>query len=142
LTAAVTSSPAGAQDAPALSFGASTPVSITSATAGTATLTISSTAATSSALVFPGRLGSHWRATGAVLACFLFFGVPTWRRKSRAVLGLLVLFVIATAGVVACGSSGGGGTSNPGTTAGSYTVTVTATSGATTQTGTVALTVQ
>ena len=37
---------------------------------------------------------------------------------------------------------GGGGTSNPGTTAGTYTITVTGASGAPTETGTVTLTVQ
>ena len=50
-------------------------------------------------------------------------------------------------GVLACGG-GGGGISNcptsitPGTTAGTYTVTVTGTSGNITETGAVALTVQ
>src|ERR1700690_3613156 len=50
LTAAVTSSPAGAQDLPMLSFGSTSPVSITGASAGTAILTITTTAATSGVL--------------------------------------------------------------------------------------------
>jgi hypothetical protein len=45
LTAAVTSSPSGALEPPTLSFGSTSPVSITGAAAGTATLTISTTAA-------------------------------------------------------------------------------------------------
>jgi hypothetical protein len=44
LTAAVTSSPIGAQDPPTLSFGSTSPVSITSTAPGTATLTVSTTA--------------------------------------------------------------------------------------------------
>ena len=46
LTAAITSSPTGAQDPPSLSFGSTTPVDITGTSAGTATLTILTTAAT------------------------------------------------------------------------------------------------
>src|ERR1035437_8575949 len=44
LTAQITTSPAGAQFPPTLSFGASSPVSIVSATPGTASLTVSTTA--------------------------------------------------------------------------------------------------
>ncbi len=58
---------------------------------------------------------------------------------------LALLAVIAGSGV-ACGGggpgSGGGGTGIPGTTPGAYTITVTGTSGATSATGTVNLTVQ
>jgi hypothetical protein len=56
-------------------------------------------------------------------------------------LGLLVLFVVFAGGVVAC-NGGSSGSGNPGTTAGSYTVTVTGVAGTTTETGIVALTVQ
>lgn len=52
LTASVTSSPAGAQYPPTLSFGPSTPVNITGASAGTALLTITTTAATSAERAF------------------------------------------------------------------------------------------
>lgn len=61
-------------------------------------------------------------------------------------LGMLALIVALSGGILACGGGGsgggGGGTSNPGTTAGTYTVTVTGTSGATIASGTVNLTVQ
>jgi hypothetical protein len=59
-------------------------------------------------------------------------------------LGVLVFFAILTGGFVGCGGGGskGGGTGNPGTTAGNYTVTVTAISGNTTTQGTVSVTVQ
>jgi hypothetical protein len=60
-------------------------------------------------------------------------------------LGLIVLLALL-GGMLACGgkasSGGGGGISIPGTTAGTYTVTITGTSGATTATGVVTLTVQ
>jgi hypothetical protein len=60
---------------------------------------------------------------------------------------LLVFFVILAGALVACSggdssSSSGGGTGNLGTTAGNYTVTVTATLGTTTAQGVVPLTVQ
>jgi hypothetical protein len=146
LTAAITSSPAGAQDLPTLSFGSTTPVVISGASAGTATLTITSTAATSAVLVHPKLPGVPWYAAGgATLACLLLFGIPARRRRWQTILGMVVLFVALTSGVVACGgggSRGGGGTGNPGTTAGAYTVTVTGTSGTIAATGTLTLTVQ
>jgi len=145
LTAAVTSSPAGAQYPPTLSFGSTTPVTITGVNAATATLTISTTAATSGTLVYPKRPGVPWYAAGgSVLACLLFLGMPAHRRRWRSVLGLLMLLVALAGGVLSCGGGGGGGGGggNPGTTAGAYTITVTGTSGTITQSGTVALTVQ
>jgi len=53
MTAALTVSPNGAQDLPTVSFGTTTPVNITGTSAGTATLTITTTAPTSSTLVYP-----------------------------------------------------------------------------------------
>jgi hypothetical protein len=144
LTAAVTSSPTGAQDLPTLSFGSTSPIVISGANAETATLTISTTAATSGALVYPKRQGVLWYAAGgATLACLLLFGIPARRRRWQTMLGILVLLVALAGGAVACGgSSGGGGSGNSGTTAGSYTITVTGTLGSTSATGTVTLTVQ
>ena len=148
LTAAITSSPTGAQYLPTLSFGSTSPVTITSASAGTATLTISTTAPTSRALAYPAHPGVRWYAGGTSLAFGLFFGIgiciSARRRSWRTRLGALVLLGMLAGGLLACGSSGsgGGGTGNPGTTPGTYTVTVTGTSGNTTATGTVTLTVQ
>ena len=146
LTAALTSSPAGTQYPPTLSFGSTSPVSITGTTAGTATLTISTTAATSAVLAYPKSPGIPWIASGgATLACIFLLGIPTRRRRWRSMLGLIVLLALL-GGMLACGgkasSGGGGGISIPGTTAGTYTVTITGTSGATTATGVVTLTVQ
>jgi len=146
LTAAVTSSPNGAQDPPTVSFGSTSLVSITGAAAGTATLTISTTAAGGCTAANLMPRGVPWYpAGGAALACILLFGIPGRRRSWRRMLGLLTLLVALTCGVLACG--GGGGTSPcnviaPGTTAGTYTVTVTGTSVSTTAMGTVTLTVQ
>jgi hypothetical protein len=145
LTAAITSSPSGAQDLPTLSFGSTSPVNIGTG-AGTATLTISTTAPTTGALAYPARPGVRWYAGGTTLAFGLIFGVgiciPSRRRSWRMRLGLLVLLVILAGGLFACGGSSGTGTSNPGTTPGAYTVTVTGTSGTTTANGTVTLNVQ
>ncbi len=148
LTAAITSSPAGAQYPPTLSFGSTTPVSISGSNSGTATLTVYTTAATSASLADPVHRGFPWYTEGgAALACILLIGIPARRRRWRTLLGMVALLVALTGGVLACGGGGGGsigsgGNSNPGTTAGAYAITVTATSGTTTATSTVALTVQ
>ncbi|HTS34905.1 MAG TPA: choice-of-anchor tandem repeat GloVer-containing protein [Candidatus Solibacter sp.] len=147
LTAAITSSPAGAQDLPRLSFGSTTPVDITSASAGTATLTITTTAPTNKALAYPIPPRAGWYPIGGAaltLALALGIAVPARRRVLRSRLALLVGIVCLLAGLLACGggSGNGGGGGNPGTTPGIYTVTVTGTSGSITTTATVPLTVQ
>jgi hypothetical protein len=144
LTAAITSSPNGAQDTPTLSFGSTSPVSITGATAGTATLTVSTSASSSSALTWPERPGTRWyTGSGAVLACILLVGIPARRRSWRTMAVLVASFVVLAGGMVACKPGAPNNiTGNPGTSAGAYTVTVTATSGAITQTGIVSVTVQ
>jgi subtilase family serine protease len=152
LSAVVTSSPAGAsaQYAPTLNFGSTSPVAITGASAATATLTVTTTAASYSELVHPMRHdGVPWYGAGTALACLLIFGIPARRRSWRTMLGMLGILLIVTGGVLACGGGGGsgggggGGTSIPGTTAGAYTVTVTCTSGGTTLAiGTLTLNVQ
>jgi hypothetical protein len=149
LAAAITSSPAGAEYLPTLSFGSTSPVTITGASAASATLTISTTAATSAVLVRPKRPGTPWYlADGASLACILLFCVPVRRRKWQKTLSLFVFLLLLTGGALSCGgggSSGGGGGGGggiSGTTAGNYVITVTGTSGTITATATVNLTVQ
>jgi len=125
-------------------------VSITGTNAGTATLTVLTTAPTKAASIFPERRGLPWYTSGgAVLACVLLFGIRPIRRSWQTMLGMLLLLVTLAGGVLACGggggsgsNGGGGGTTNPGTTAGTYTVTVSGTSGAASVTSTVTLIVQ
>jgi hypothetical protein len=123
-------------------------VSITGTNSGTATLTISTTAATSALLYNPEHHGFPWHTEGgAALACILLIGIPARRRRWRTMLGMLALLVTLSGGVLACGGGGCGGigtgaNNNPGTTAGAYTITVSGTSGTTTATGTVTLNVQ
>jgi hypothetical protein len=148
LTAAITLSPLSAQDLPTVSFGSAGPATIVSAAGGTATLTIGTTAATSAAMSYPARSGMRWISTGgATLAGLLLLWIPR-RRRWRTFLGLVTLLVALTGGVVSCGSgngsvSGGGGSSgNSGTTAGTYIITVTGTSGSLTSSGTMVLIVE
>ncbi len=145
LTAVITSSPSGAQDTPTLNFGSTSPVNIPSASAGTATLTISTTAAAGAALAHSAYPGGGWRVSGgAALACLLLFCIPA-RRRWRTLFAMGALLVSLAGGVLACGGSfsiTAVGDPNPGTTPGAYTITVTGASGATKAAGTVALTVQ
>jgi hypothetical protein len=134
LSCVTTSTPTSPND-PATCSVTTQPPAITGSAAVTGTVTINTTAAT--ALNKPMQL--FWPSTGgAVLAFALFFGIPKRRRNWLMMIGLLVLFVSGAA--IGCGGGGsssgggGGGTSNPGTTTGAYTFTVTATSGSISQT--------
>jgi hypothetical protein len=142
LSAVVTSGPNSAVDPPTLSFGTTTPVNISKANAETATLTISTTAAKSAALVRPMRPGSRWLAAETTISlCLLLFGFAGDRKRWRNLFGI-ASFLVITAGFAACGAGGGGGgLGNAGTTPGNYTITVTGSSGSLTQTTTLSLTV-
>jgi hypothetical protein len=150
LTASITASPAGAVNLPTLSFGATSPVEISSASAQTATLTISTTAPTSNFRAdapnsVQPRHGRWLALGGASLACVLLFGVPARRRNWTAQISLLAALALLSSALFACsGGSGntGGGGGTPGTTPGGYTATVTATSGSVTATNTITITVQ
>jgi hypothetical protein len=128
---------------PTVSFGSTSSVLVTGNDAVTATLTISTTPATSSALSQPKRPGNRWHRTESVVfACVLLFFIPTRHRRWQSWLRLFFLLVALAGGVLACG--GGGpppNKGNPGTTAGAYTITITGMSGSLNETGTVALTV-
>ena len=109
---------------------------------------MTTTAATTGALARPDRpksLGAPWYAAGGTtLACLLFFGIPARRRRWRTILGMFVLLALLAGGLASCGgksNGGGGGGGNSGTTTGTYTITVTGTSGSIVQTTTVTLTV-
>jgi trimeric autotransporter adhesin len=148
LSCAVSSGPTGGADAPTCSVTA--PPAISGTTPVTATLTISTTPASSAALHDPMRR-TFQVGGGVALAALLFFSVPGRRRRLKTLLGLLLSAAVADAGI-GCGSAvnntpttpanpGAPTNTTPGTTPGSYTVTVTGTSGATTVTTPVSITV-
>jgi hypothetical protein len=135
LTCAVTSSPSNSIDPPTCSV--TQPPAITGATAVAATLTVSTTPSSAA-------LRNPWSAfgSGSALAALFFVLVPRRRRAWLAILGLL-LFVVVVAGVGGCANTSGQITQqNQGTTAGTYTVTVTGTSGSLKQSTAVQVTVK
>jgi len=109
----------------------STPVSM----GGTAIATVTTTAPSTAALVYPNVRGNGkgWMGAGggAVLAFLVFLGIPARRRSWRSMLGMLVLMA-ALGGLAGCGTGGGsggggGGQSDPGTATGTYTFQIQAT---------------
>ena len=144
LTAAVTASPQGTQDVPTVSFGSTGMVNLTATAGGSGTLTISTTAATTGALIQPARNPKHLElAGGTALACLLLLGFSQKRRSWPKRLTVLIFMTAITGGMVGCSSNSPSSTTgNSGTTPGNYVVTVTATSGATSATIPINLTVQ
>jgi trimeric autotransporter adhesin len=139
LSCAVTTSITNPNDPPTCSIPSS--VNITGSTATSATLTVSSTAATTAALHNSIRK-TFAPAGGALFAIAVFFVLPRRRRRWSYVAGLIAATMLAS--VTGCGGSATPHSipTNPGTTAGSYTVTITGTSaGITAQTTTVAVTI-
>jgi hypothetical protein len=140
LTAAVTSSPSGAQDPPTLSFGSASSVNISGTTPVTAALTIATTAAVGCSQAQQTHREVPWyTGGGAILAFVMLFGIPARRRRWRAALSMAALLIIVAGSLLACGG-GSNSTCNGttgGTTPGSYTITVTGTgpSGAALATG-------
>jgi hypothetical protein len=146
LSAAVTASPTGAQDLPTFTWSPSNLVTMNGTNSPTATLIVSTTAATSSANVPQIDPFGRWYSTGgATLACVLLFWIPSRRHALRNLLGMAALCAALSCGAIACGGSSNSGTTqsgNSGTTTGAYTVTITGTSGRTTVTKMLSLTVQ
>jgi hypothetical protein len=64
----------------------------------------------------------------------LFFGIPARRRSWRAMLGMIALLVALAGGLAGCNHNTPTPTGNAGTTAGTYSVTITGTSGSLTVT--------
>ena len=127
-------SPSGAVDTPTCLPAA--PAVISGAAPVTASLTINTTAASAAALHNP--LEQIFTVSGSVgMAAMLFFRLPIHRRRWKTLLCLLLIAEFAGA-AIGCGGTAystaapaSPGTADPGTTAGSYTVKVTGTSGAT-----------
>jgi hypothetical protein len=110
------------------------------ANSGSTTLTVSTTAARSTRLEGP----AWWTTSfGATLAGVFLLGSGSRRRAWRRLLSLMAVTCLIT--IASCGGGGGSsssGNTDPGTPAGSSTVTVTATSGTLTHTIMFTLTVQ
>ncbi|MGH9344056.1 MAG: Ig-like domain repeat protein [Terriglobia bacterium] len=149
LSAVILSSPAGAVAQPTFSFGATSPVSITSTGSGTAILTVNTTNSASAALAPPAQPTTPLDIPGLfALAGLLLVAVPGWRRFCcRLCFGKGIAFAclwagMMCAGLTGCGSSSISAISAPGTTPGNYLVQITGTSGSLTATGDLMLTVQ
>jgi Chitobiase/beta-hexosaminidase C-terminal domain/Legume lectin domain len=136
LACAITSSPSGAIDPPTCSVAQ--PGAISGSQPVTSTLTIDTTKTGTAALHNPFKRMLTLGGGGTVLA-LLFFCLPLRRRRWPALLGMLLL---AFAAIAANGCGGHTTLNQTGTTAGTYTVTVTGSSGSVQQTTSVAVTVQ
>jgi hypothetical protein len=145
LTCTVSRGPMGATDAPTCSITA--PPAITGGTSVTATLTVSTTAATAAAYGQPVARAQHpsrgLAIGGSVIAItsLLWFGFPIRRQRTITRLGMVLISTLIGA---ASGCGGGKATAlpaNPGTTPGAYVVTVTGTSGSIVATTVVTVTV-
>jgi len=143
--------PATAVDLPTCSVPASP--AITGTTAVSATLTVNTTAASTSSNATGQAVtafrNQHNRMSalggGGALVGFLFFGLPSRRPRAKTLLSLLLLGAFAAI-VMGCGGAQKAANpvttpANPGTTVGSYMVTVTGSSGTLTASTTVAVTV-
>ncbi len=146
-TGAISLSCAITPTAPSDPATCSVPASVNISGSGpqTTTLTVNTTAP--NAAINPGRRSLWTSVNGAALACILLVGIPARRRRWSCRLRMLVLLFSVIGTSLGCGGGGsvgggGGGGGGGGTTPGTYTITVTGTSGTLTQTGTVSLTVQ
>jgi trimeric autotransporter adhesin len=144
ISCAVTSMPADAVN-PVTCGVSPASVAISGTSSSTSVLTIGSTAKGTAALYAP----QEWMrgVGGTVFALGLFFCVPTRRRRQlrivAALLAMVALGALVGCGGASAGAGGGGKTVPPGTTTGTYVVTVTAIPvGAAAQTTTVNVTVQ
>jgi hypothetical protein len=143
LTCSIAGQNSNDQKIPTCSFSPAQ-INVTSNQSVSSTLTIGSTAATTSALRFPpggkSRPGQLYAAGGTVLATILLLGITPRRLRRRYLIALIAIF-LSISWVTACGGGGsgattgggggkgggggggGGGTTIPGTSADSYTVT-------------------
>lgn len=118
---------------------------INGATTTNATLTVTTTAPQQVASIRdkPSTLAPS--LAGAFLAGFIWFGIPAVRRRRFGSAILLALFLLSldAVGCSSKGSGGGGGAqSNPGTPVGTYTVVLTGTSGTSSHSINVSVSVQ
>lgn len=140
---ACTSGLPGGTPAPACTFS-TTPITVAGSSPSTVTLTISTTARTTTTVEARPPIGPFF-ATLLPLSGLAFVGIgrnPQLRGKTR-ILGGLLFLVLMTLLLLqpACGGSSSS-TTTTGTPAGTYTVVITATSGTFSQTTPISLTVQ
>jgi hypothetical protein len=116
---------------------------ISGATAATSTLTVTTTASQQLASISDQTPRLAPTIAGAVLSGCLWFGIPAFRRR-RFASSIFLALLVGVMGAVGCsgGSSGGGGQADPGTPAGSYTLVLTGTSGTSSHSVNVSVTVQ
>lgn len=132
LTCAVTTAMSGVTDMPTCSFTSTPTITLTTTTtSGSDTLDFNTTAASSIFVPTSRRHGPEPNGLllgeiGAVLASMFLLGLTVKKRRGVVLLATAILAVVVIG--TSCGSNGGStGGGNPGTTAGAYSVTVTAT---------------
>jgi CotH kinase protein/Bacterial Ig-like domain (group 3) len=143
LSAAITSSPAGASNLPILNFRSDNPLSILSGPEN-ATLSITTFGPVRADARPSGR--GIFGAGGLALAGVLLLGLGAKRRRWSALLGVSLLAILL-AGLAGCQGGSAQKSANdepvsPGTTPGAYVITVTATSGTVTAQSTINLEVK
>ena len=125
------------------------PINVTSTATEQTTLTIASSTTYTPPTGYVARVVAPPRhgglrfaiATTMPLAACLLFGAAR-RRKFLAMLPIVLLGLVVTAGVAGCSGGGGGGSMTVPTPTGTSQVTVTATSGAVSKSAVITLTVQ
>jgi len=144
LRASITSMPPGAQELPALTFGANGQVEVTGTEPATAILSISTGAAgVSPCGSTPVARGGFYVAGGTALAGILLFGIRRRRTRWRSLLGMMALSAALATGTGACnGKLICLLPASTGTTPGSYSVTVTGISGTISATTTIPVAVK
>jgi hypothetical protein len=140
LSCAIT--PTAASDPATCSIPSS--ATITGAGPQTAVLTVTTTPPTT-ARNDPARI--FWPSMGgSALACLLLVGLPSRRRKRFVLPAIALVSFLIVASALGCSghlqSGGGGGGGNPGTTPGTYTITIMGTAGSLTEQATLTLSVQ
>jgi hypothetical protein len=145
LSCAVTGGLMGRADAPTCSV--TSPPAITGNTAVTATLTISTTAASPAAYrdqaactQDPPRVAAIG-GSAVAMASLLLFGFPIRRRRTMTQLSLLLIAIFIAAAIGCGGKNAATPLANPGTTPGTYIVTVLGSSGSIMATTAVTVTV-
>ena len=103
-------------------------VTIANNAATTATVTVSTSTGSAALSTDTPLHRLLFGGSGVALGALLLFGIPARRRSWRMML--VALFAVGLLGAVGCGSSSNSG--NGGTSTGSYTLTITGTSGSTT----------